>query len=165
MEHRDSLDALVVVGGDGMVHLGAQVCAEHRLPLGIMAAGSGDDVATSLNLPRHDMRAAALRVDAGLRGEVATIDVGRVTGPGDRAPCRARYFVAVLSAGIDAAVAAYGSRLKYPRGPLKYKVGDAREMPRYRPYGLTRDDRRRGHRHARALSSRWPTRGSLVAGS
>ena len=79
MEHRDELDALVVVGGDGMVHLGAQVCAEHRLPLGIMAAGSGDDVASSLKLPRHDMRAAALRVDAGLRGEVATIDAGRVT--------------------------------------------------------------------------------------
>ena len=54
MEHRDSLDALVVVGGDGMAHLGAQVCAEHRLPLGIMAAGSGDDVASSLRLPRHD---------------------------------------------------------------------------------------------------------------
>ena len=137
MEHRDSLDALVVVGGDGMAHLGAQVCAEHRLPLGIMAAGSGDDVASSLRLPRHDMRAAAKRVDAGLQGEVAVIDAGRVTGPAVEHPAHPRYFLAVLSAGLDAAVAAYGSRLTYPRGPLKYKVATLRELPRYRPYGLS----------------------------
>ena len=137
MEHRDSLDALVVVGGDGMVHLGAQVCAEHHLPLGIIAAGSGNDVATSLNLPLHDMRGGALRVDAGLRGEITTVDVGRITGPAIEHPAEPRYFVAVLSAGIDAAIASYGSRLTFPRGPLKYKAATLREIPRYRPYGLS----------------------------
>ncbi len=29
---RRDLDALVVVGGDGMAHLGLQICAEKRLP-------------------------------------------------------------------------------------------------------------------------------------
>ena len=62
IEHRDELDGLVVVGGDGMTHLGAQVCAEHALPLGLMAAGSGNDVAATLKLPIHDMRAAARRI-------------------------------------------------------------------------------------------------------
>jgi diacylglycerol kinase (ATP) len=137
MLHRDELAALVVVGGDGMVHLGAQVCAEHDLPLGVMAAGSGNDVATTLSLPIHDMRAAARRVEDGLRGEQAAVDVGRVTGPAVEFPATPRYFLAVLSAGIDAAVAAYGSRLTYPRGPLKYKVATFREIPRYRPYGLS----------------------------
>jgi diacylglycerol kinase (ATP) len=137
LEHRDSLDALIVVGGDGMVHLGAQVCAEHSLPLGIMAAGSGNDVATTLALPIHDMRAAATRIEAGLRGDVAQIDVGRLTGPSIEHPATPRYFLAVLSAGIDAAVAAYGSQLTFPRGPLKYKVATMREIPRYRPYGVT----------------------------
>lgn len=137
LDHRDELDALVVVGGDGMVHLGAQVCAEHALPLGIMAAGSGNDVASTLGLPIHDMRAAAERIHAGLRGDATRIDVGRVTGPGIEHPASPRYFLAVLSAGIDAAVAAYGSQLTFPRGPLKYKVATFREIPRYRPYGVT----------------------------
>ena len=68
MEHRDELDALIVVGGDGMVHLGAQVCAEHRLPLGIISAGSGNDVANTLRLPEHRIREAARRIQAGLEG-------------------------------------------------------------------------------------------------
>ncbi|MGC4174027.1 diacylglycerol/lipid kinase family protein [Demequina sp.] len=137
IEHRDALDALIVVGGDGMVHLGAQVCAEHALPLGVMAAGSGNDVASTLKLPIHNMRAAAQRIEAGLRGDVTAVDVGRLTGPSVDHPSSPRYFLAVLSAGIDAAVAAYGSRLTFPRGPLKYKVATFREIPRYRPYGLT----------------------------
>lgn len=137
MEHRDELDALVVVGGDGMVHLGAQVCAEHSLPLGVMAAGSGNDVASTLRLPIHDMRAAARRLDDGLTGESVQVDVGRLTGPSIEYPASPRYFLAVLSAGIDAAVAAYGSRLTFPRGPLKYKVATFREIPRYQPYGVS----------------------------
>lgn len=137
LHHRDEIDALVVVGGDGMVHLGSQVCAEHALPLGIMAAGSGNDVASTLKLPIHDMRAAAARIEAGLRGDIARMDVGRLTGPSIEHPAQPRYFLAVLSAGIDAAVAAYGSQLKFPRGPLKYKVATMREIPRYRPYGVS----------------------------
>jgi len=137
MAHRDEIEALIVVGGDGMAHLGTQVCAEHALPLGIMAAGSGNDAASTLRLPIHDMRAAARRIEDGLRGEVQAVDVGRVRGPAVELPASPRYFLAVLSAGIDAAVAAYGSRLTFPRGPLKYKVATIREIPRYRPYGLT----------------------------
>lgn len=137
MKHRRSLDALVVVGGDGMVHLGTQVCAERKLPLGIVAAGSGNDAAITLGTPIHDIPAAVKRIEDGLRGDVVVIDVGKLTGPGIEYPNKPRYFIAVLSAGIDAAVAAYGSNLKFPRGPLKYKVATAREIPRYKPYGVT----------------------------
>src|SRR5690606_10062560 len=41
------LDALVVVGGDGIVNLGVNVVAETDVPLGIVAAGTGNDVARS----------------------------------------------------------------------------------------------------------------------
>ncbi len=44
-------DALVVVGGDGVVHLGANVVAGTDLPLGIVAAGSGNDIARAGGLP------------------------------------------------------------------------------------------------------------------
>lgn len=137
LKARRHLDALVVVGGDGMVNLGLQVCGEHKLPLGIVAAGSGNDLAKSLGLPEHDIPAAVARIEEGLRGDVATVDLGRVSGPSLKLTGKTRYFSAVLSAGLDAAIAAYGSNLKYPRGPLKYKVATLRELPRFSPYGVT----------------------------
>lgn len=136
MNHRRDIDALIVVGGDGMVHLGIQVCATKKLPLGIVAAGSGNDAAISLGLPLYDIEASVTRIEDGLRGDVATIDLGSLTGPGIELPAKPRYFIAVLSAGIDAAVAAYGSNLTFPRGPLKYKVATVREVPRFKPYGV-----------------------------
>lgn len=134
---RRHLDALVVVGGDGMVHLGIQVCAEKKLPLGIVAAGSGNDAAMTLDLPIHQIQAAVERIDEGLKGDVTAIDLGKISGRRVEVPASPRYFAAVLSAGIDAAIASYARRLKYPRGPMKYKVAMLRELPRYAPYGVT----------------------------
>lgn len=136
MEHRRGLDALIVVGGDGMVHLGIQVCAGRKLPLGIVAAGSGNDAAVSLGLPIHDIAASVSRINDGLTGELVKVDLGVVTGPTVDHPAKPRYFIAVLSAGIDAAIAAYGANLTRPRGPLKYKVATLRELPRFKPYGV-----------------------------
>ncbi|WP_084103739.1 diacylglycerol kinase family protein [Demequina sp. NBRC 110056] len=133
--HRD-LDALVVVGGDGMVHLGVQACAGTRLPLGIVAAGSGNDAASSLGLPIHDVQGAVDAIERGLDGDVARIDLGRIDGPGVADRKGRRYFSAVLSMGIDAAIAASGNRMRHPRGPLKYKVATLKELPRFRPYGV-----------------------------
>jgi diacylglycerol kinase (ATP) len=137
MKARRHLDALVVVGGDGMVHLGLQVCAEKKLPLGIVAAGSGNDLAITLDLPIHHIREAVERIEAGLQGEVARIDLGKLSGSRVELPAAPRYFAAVLSAGIDAAIASYARRLTRPRGPAKYKLATLRELPRYRPYGVT----------------------------
>src|SRR5690606_19525314 len=79
---RRDLDALVVVGGDGMVHLGAQISAgRKKLPLGIMAAGSGNDAAVTYGLPIHDMNAAADRIVAGLEGDTTAVDLGKLSGP------------------------------------------------------------------------------------
>ncbi len=136
MKHRRDIDALIVVGGDGMVHMGIQICAERKLPLGIIASGSGNDLAKSVSLPEYDIPGAVARIEDGLRGDVTAIDLGKLTGPSVEFPNKPRYFCAVLSAGVDAAVAAYGSNLKYPRGPLKYKVATARELPRFKPYGV-----------------------------
>lgn len=134
--HRD-LDALIVVGGDGMVHLGIQACAETSMPLGIIAAGSGNDNAASLGLPIHDIAASIDSIEAGLDGEIARIDLGRADGPGVAERKGRRYFAGVLSLGVDAAVADYASRMTWPRGPLRYKVATAIELPRFKPYGVS----------------------------
>ncbi|WP_082096236.1 diacylglycerol/lipid kinase family protein [Demequina flava] len=125
------IDALVVVGGDGMVHLGLQVCASTGLPMGIVAAGSGNDFATALGLPIRDPETAVAQILASV-GSPREVDLGLVT-TGDGVE---RWYGGVLSAGIDAAVAERGRRMKIPRGEFKYKVAVALELPGYAPYGV-----------------------------
>src|SRR5699024_6071026 len=48
VEVRDTLTALVVVGGDGTVSLGAEIVAGTPVRLGIVPAGCGNDFARSL---------------------------------------------------------------------------------------------------------------------
>ena len=70
----DGVDALVVVGGDGMVHLGAQAVAETGTALGIIPAGTGNDVARYFDIPRKDPVAAAEKV---INGETREVDLAR----------------------------------------------------------------------------------------
>src|SRR6478609_9790303 len=53
------VDTVVVVGGDGMVHLGVNLCAGTSTRLAVVAAGTGNDFARNLGLPVRDARAAA----------------------------------------------------------------------------------------------------------
>lgn len=114
---------VVIVGGDGTLAeaangiLSAQQPA--TVPLGLVAAGNGNDYAwNTLKLPRDP--AAALEV--ALSGEVAAVDVGRVNE---------RYFVNSLGVGIDANIAAAASELKrYPflQGQTLYWAASLREI-------------------------------------
>ncbi|MFC8015572.1 diacylglycerol/lipid kinase family protein, partial [Streptomyces cinereoruber] len=61
----DGTGALVAVGGDGMVSLALEIVAGTPVPLGIIAAGTGNDFARTLGLPVRDPAAAA-RVAAGI---------------------------------------------------------------------------------------------------
>ena len=132
------LDAVVVVGGDGMVHLGAQVCAGTDVPLGIVAAGTGNDVARALGLPVRDAAAAVERV---LGGRTRAVDAVRRQEPG---PDGSRWFVGVLAAGFDAVVNERANGWRWPRGQARYTLAVLRELPVFRPipYVLHLDDRR-----------------------
>ena len=46
----DGVEALVVCGGDGLVHLGVQLVAGTDVALGVIPAGSGNDVARYLDI-------------------------------------------------------------------------------------------------------------------
>lgn len=144
------LDALVVVGGDGMATLGANVVAETDLPLGIVASGSGNDVARSLGLPLHDVDAAVRALERGLTDGPRTIDAAAAGPPGHR---QRTWYLAVLSAGVDAAVNARANALTRPRGTARYVRALASELRGFRAYGyrLTLDD------------STWESLGTLVA--
>lgn len=120
------VDTLVVVGGDGMVHLGANLCAGTSTRLAMVAAGTGNDIARHLGLPVRDLAAAVRIVDEGAERR---IDLGRVTG----GAADARWFAGVLGAGFDAVVGARAARMRWPRGRMRYNLAVLRELPVFRP--------------------------------
>ncbi len=144
------LDALVVVGGDGMVHLGVNVVAGTALPLGIVAAGTGNDIARTLALPRGDVDAAIAAIEHGIERGPRRVDAVRVGSPEHHAH---EWFVGALSCGIDAAVNARANDLTWPKGSARYVRALVSELGRFRPFGyrVTFDD------------GVWESAGTLVA--
>lgn len=126
------LDGLVVVGGDGLVHLGAQVVADTDLPLGIIAAGTGNDVARSLDLPRGDVAASVTAIERALLTGPRAIDAVSVGSPQQAAR---EWYLGALSCGIDAAVNARANALTWPRGAARYVRALGPELRAFRPYG------------------------------
>ncbi|MCL2424384.1 MAG: diacylglycerol kinase family lipid kinase, partial [Micrococcales bacterium] len=126
------LDALVVVGGDGMTHLGVNVVAGTDLPLGIVAAGSGNDVARWFGLPVHDVPASLVVVEQAMADGPRLVDAAQVRTPDHEA---FEWYVGVLSCGIDAAVNARANRLRFPPGMGKYLRALASELTGYKAYG------------------------------
>ncbi|NMR21517.1 diacylglycerol kinase family protein [Cellulomonas fimi] len=133
------LDAIVVVGGDGMVHLGSNVVADTELPLGIVAGGTGNDVARALGLPQGDVEASVRAIEHGLARGGRRIDAVSVGPPEHSAR---EWFVGVLSCGFDAAVNARANTMTWPRGSARYVRALGAELGRFVPYGykLTLDD-------------------------
>lgn len=135
----DGLDALVVVGGDGMTHLGANAVAGTTLPLGIVAGGTGNDIAHSLALPRHDVAASVSAIEHGLTHGARKVDAVQVGVPGQGA---IEWYLGALSCGIDAAINSRANELVWPRGSARYVRALVSVLGRFSPYGfrVTMDD-------------------------
>ena len=125
------LAGLVIVGGDGAVHLGVNVVAGTSLPLGIVPAGTGNDIALALRVPKDVDRAVA-DILAALVTRPRAIDAVRVGRPDAAAY---EWYVGVLSCGFDAAVNATANSYRFPPGHAKYLRAVAAELPRFRPFG------------------------------
>ena len=128
------IDRLVVAGGDGMVNLGANLCAETGIPLGIIAAGTGNDIARELGLPVRDAVEAVARIESGAR---RTIDLARTIRPDGSSA----WFAGVLAAGFDAVVNERANHWRWPKGQMRYNLAILRELPIFRaiPYVLVLD--------------------------
>ena len=136
-------DGLVVVGGDGMVSLGLNLVARTGVPLGIVAAGTGNDLARGLGLPHDDPAAATDALVEALRRPPQSIDAAIVQHGELRT-----WYACVLSAGFDAIVNERANRMTRPRGPSRYTLALLRELATFRPlrYVLTIDGVRREQR-------------------
>jgi diacylglycerol kinase (ATP) len=139
-------DALVVVGGDGMVSLGTALVASTRISLGIIPCGTGNDLARGLGLPLRDVSAAIEVLCAALETGPRVIDAVTMTSgdvsadvSGDVALTVApkRWFAGVLSAGFDAAVNERANLLRYPRGRSRYVIALLIELVRLTPREYT----------------------------
>lgn len=85
--------SVIALGGDGTLHEVAAACVGTGRTVGILPAGSGDDFAFALGLPRGNLDAALGAVE---RGAVRTVDTGVVNG---------EVFVNAFGVGFDADVA------------------------------------------------------------
>ncbi|MBB2913727.1 diacylglycerol kinase (ATP) [Streptosporangium becharense] len=121
--------ALVAFGGDGLVHLAVQAVAGTGVPLGIVPAGTGNDIADALGIPPRDPLAAA---DTVLRGRVRTVDAATVGAPGAAAGS-GEWFAGVVACGFDSRVNERANRLTWPPGMAKYLVALAGELRAFRP--------------------------------
>jgi diacylglycerol kinase (ATP) len=130
-------DALIVVGGDGMVNLGVNLVAGTGVPLGLIPAGTGNDMARALGIP-HENQAAALDVlIEALNHPARVIDAGLVTD----AAGETRWFGCMLSAGFDSIVNERANRMQHPKGASRYTIAMLLELVTLKPiqYKITHD--------------------------
>ncbi|SDO05387.1 diacylglycerol kinase [Klenkia soli] len=124
---RADVDAVVALGGDGVVHAAVQGLAGTGTPLAVLPAGTGNDLALALGIPA-DPLAAADAAAADLRAAAATgIDLVRSSSAAGE-----RWWATVLCCGFDSAVSDRVNRLRWPRGPRRYDLAIAVELARLR---------------------------------
>lgn len=127
------VDGVVAVGGDGTVHLALQAVAGTATGLGIVPAGTGNDLAAALGVPEHPVAAAdavATALDAGWARPVDAVRAVLADGTG-------RWYACVLGAGFDSAVNERANTIRWPAGPRKYDVAVLAELRTFSPLPFT----------------------------
>lgn len=129
-------DSLIVMGGDGMVHLGLNACAGTAVPLGAIPAGTGNDFCRGVGVPLRPT-AAARTIAA---GHTKRIDLTRVAGR-LVGGVPVRYVGAVVSTGYDSLVNRRANSIGLPLGSLTYAYAALAELAVFEPlpYRLTLD--------------------------
>jgi diacylglycerol kinase (ATP) len=112
---------IIAVGGDGLIHMSLQVAAQRNLPMVCIPAGTGNDFVRTLgwqpDKPLEPLWAA-------LNKEPDVIDLGTIDG---------EYFGAIASTGFDSLVNERANKMSWPKGPAKYNVAMAMELPKFKP--------------------------------
>ena len=123
-------ELLVVVGGDGTLSaILDPLLLRSEIPIALVSAGTGNDFARALGIPRDDPAAAA---EVALTGEVRLIDIGEV-----RSGSGTTHFLTVAALGFDARVSDRTNRLRWPHGVLRYYLALAIELLRLHPVTFT----------------------------
>ena len=122
-----SVDALVFVGGDGIAHLGTNLCAGKNILMAIIPAGTGNDAAAMLGMPLANTVEAVRLVLEGL-SQPKKIDAIKVSHGG-----KVTWALGSASAGFDALAAARANAISWPKGPMRYYVAMLLELAKFKP--------------------------------
>ena len=114
-------DAVALIGGDGTIHLGAQVLAKSGMPFGVIPAGTGNDFARGIGVPLKDPAAAA---DLIVAGKTRTIDL---------AVAKDEYITTVVAGGFDSLVNRRANAMSWPKGNSRYTVATLAELRTFKP--------------------------------
>ncbi len=138
----DSIETIVVVGGDGTWGKCAVALGKAGSParMAFVAGGTGNDFAKNFRAPMHDLDAMARLVAEG--GEERRVDLGRVDDA---------WFANVAGFGFDVAVSHAAKRIPVLRGSAVYVAAALSELFGYagidaRLGGIEHDDPARWQR-------------------
>ena len=131
LDRNPDCDGVIAVGGDGLFHLVLQKTTPAQVPLALIPAGTGNDFARTLGWSLDDVDVI---LDSVLNTKPKSVDLGLVDG---------EWFGAILSTGFDSIVNEKANTMSWPKGPSKYNVAIAIELPRFAPrhYEIVLDDR------------------------
>jgi len=126
----DSCEGVISVGGDGLAHLILQLTVPRNIPFAVMPAGTGNDIVRTLGWSLDDIDSYLKRVTS---EDAQPIDLGNVDS---------EWFAAILSTGFDSVVNERANSLAWPKGPQRYNVAIALELPKFKPlqYEITLDN-------------------------
>jgi diacylglycerol kinase (ATP) len=123
----NSIDALVVVGGDGIAHLGTNLCGGKNIVMAIIPAGTGNDAVAMFGMPLTDTAEAVRLVLKGLCSP-KKIDAIKVSHGGT-----VTWALGSASAGFDALANARANAISWPKGPMRYYVAMLLELAKFKP--------------------------------
>ena len=117
----DVCQGVIAVGGDGLVHLVLQIVVPRKIAFAAIPAGTGNDFVRAQG---WDLKDIDKQLDQVISRPPQEIDLGLVDS---------EWFGAVLSTGFDSVVNEKANTLKWPKGPMKYNLAIAMELPKFKP--------------------------------
>lgn len=114
----------VVVSGDGLLGAVGGAMAGSDVPLGLIPAGRGNDLARALGIPEDPAGA----VEVLLAGQSRRIDVGEANG---------KRFLGIVSVGFDSECNRLANETHFLRGNAVYAYSMIRTLVRWKPARFT----------------------------
>lgn len=118
---KGSITGVIAVGGDGLAHLVMQICVPRRIAFAVIPGGTGNDFVRTLGWNLEKIEPYLHRI---LTTAPTSIDLGNVDS---------EWFGAILSTGFDSVVNERANQLRWPKGPQRYNVAIAMELPKFKP--------------------------------
>lgn len=121
------IEALIVVGGDGMAHLAANVATGKDITVAIIPAGTGNDSAGLIGMPMDE-------TDKSVEIILESLDKPKLLDALSIRHSEGETFAfGTASAGFDALVNARANRMTWPKGANRYYLAMLLELASFKP--------------------------------